>query len=301
MKISLYKYSIPLVTSIRLNRGEMTIREGLIMKTSNKTAEISPLRMFSHENLDDIVKLFPIFCQLISNNTENFSTDVAKKIVLISPSLSFAYYQLTNTFENISRKEPYNFILGTPGEIISKLSDAKGLFKLKIGLYNQIEEIKLLQTLSQNNNLRIILDANCSLSRQNALKYISAVKNLEYFEDPCKNIEDLLWLAKKTKITFGLDELGQHLNNNLPQNYNLNNISYKRIYKPTIYGFPQFSENLILSSSFESIIGISYLEKLASFYNLPAPGTDTLKYFQPEYNNYDFFISHLEHLKDFYI
>ena len=44
----------------------------------------------------------------------------------------------------------------------------------------------------------------------------------------------------------------------------------------------QPSVNITLSSAFESVIGISYIEKLSEKLRLNQPGTDTLKYFITE-------------------
>lgn len=283
--LKLYSYKIPLIKPIKMRNLLMEYREGFICESKDSFAEIAPLPSFSHETLQDILNKWVIFLKLVSSST-NFSGDIiynqpiAQSIIKLSPSLSFAYYCLTHNFK-CERKKPYNFILGTPQEVFEQLKNSQGTFKIKVGLYNENEELWLLNKLSENQNLKLIIDGNFTLSFEKAKNFQKIInQNLVYFEDPCKSIHDTISL----KCNIAVDEINAYQEHNIINILKKQKVDYIRIYKPTILGLLEENlQNITLSSSFESIIGISTIEKISNLYNLSIPGTDTLKFFDEKY------------------
>ncbi len=283
--LKLYQYEIPLIKPIKLKGGILSVKRGLICESKDTFADISPLPNFSLESIADIIKLLPLFTKLVEGKLSEFDSITAQKLCKISPALSFGYYQLTNIITCQKRLTPYKFVLGSPLEVYQKISSAHGTYKIKVGLYDINEELNLLTKLSLNPNLTLILDANRTLSYKDAKVYSKACRNLLYFEDPCDNFADAINLD----VAIAIDELK-------PTTFTKSKKvtkPYAIIHKPTIKGLITTPSNVILSSSFESIVGITYLEKLAYQHKLPAVGTDTLKFFKPEYNLLPFLLKKL--------
>lgn len=277
---SLYSYSIPFNTPLKIKGGVLNERKGIIIKSQQNCAEIAPLKYFSTETLEDALKETKELIKSLSLN----QTYTPK-----CPSVQFGLFCLKNPLNNIERKNPYITLFQSPNDIIKKLQQqiipTTQTIKIKVGLYNFEKELEVIQQLEKQ-KYKYIIDANLSITNKQLDELLCCThKGLVYIEDPINDNDKL----KTLNVCIGLDELYRF--NKIDVNRNFKN---KIIIKPTMTPINKnFLQTYkpILSSSFESIIGISYIEKLASFYDLPSPGTDTLKYFSCDCNNCNDFIN----------
>ncbi|MGN1393071.1 MAG: hypothetical protein ACI4V7_03305 [Succinivibrionaceae bacterium] len=280
---SVYYYKIPFIKPIKLRGGILHYREGLILQKEQMYSEIAPLPFFSKETLDDSKK--DLFLFLKSKDKTQIKT----------PSVSFAINYFENNLSKIPRKKGYSFISNIfDNDETSTLSNKK-LYKIKVGLFEFNDELKKVNEIKDKVR-KLILDSNCQLSKTQAQSFINILGDkLEYLEDPCNKIEE----CTELNCNIAFDELFRHNKNLLSSKYN----KYLKIIKPMMF-YNVFSflnkqinnsidNKIILSSSFESIVGISNIEKMSTFYNLPTPGTDTLKYFDKELHNLNYFISNI--------
>lgn len=184
---------------------------------------------------------------------------------------------------------------------------------LNPGNENSPEALSYSQTVTTKDfSVNIILDANLSLTPETLLKYISATEGfLKYIEDPCQDYHLLRKLCPGLPIAFdelyrkglapavfsGLDTLiikpgitdgiislmekhsGIQDDSDICNGANNTPAGSLLTHKTEPV---QPSVNITLSSAFESVIGISYIEKLSEKLRLNQPGTDTLKYFITE-------------------
>ena len=188
--------------------------------------------------------------------------------------------------------------------------------KLKIGIYPVEIEISMLReivSLIRKYTVRLQKNLNnLSLTPETLLKYISATEGfLKYIEDPCQDYHLLRKLCPGLPIAFdelyrkglapavfsGLDTLiikpgitdgiislmekhsGIQDDSDICNGANNTPAGSLLTHKTEPV---QPSVNITLSSAFESVIGISYIEKLSEKLRLNQPGTDTLKYFITE-------------------
>ena len=277
---SLYSYSIPFSTPLKIKGGVLNERNGIIIKYQQNYAEIAPLKYFSAETFEEALKESKKLIRALSIN-QTFTPKC--------PSVQFGLFCLNNPLNNIKRKTPYSTLFQSPSEILKiiqqQLIQPTQTIKIKVGLYDFDKELEVIQQLDKL-NFKYIIDANLSITNKQLDELLCcSQKGLVYIEDPTNDIGKLSTL----NVCIGLDELYRFnkINaNRIPRN--------KIIIKPTMTPINKsFLQTYkpILSSSFESIIGISYIEKLSSFYNLPSPGTDTLKYFSCDCNNSSDFLT----------
>lgn len=296
MKLKFYSYKINFSKKIHLKRGDLSFREGIIIENNDTFAEIAPLPYFSMDSLNQVYKFLEANYLNIPNIWD--ATFAQNLITLKLPSLNFSYYALTHPLTASKRIIPYNFILGTTQEIVQELNGKEGIFKIKVGIYNFDEEINMLRKIYSQSKVKLIIDANCNLTIDQAQEILrETANNIVYFEDPCPTIKQCLSL--NTQIA--LDELNR---NNLINELNpLNDVTLNsklkkciKIIKPTISGMNEviLANSPILTSAFESPIAIKYIEQLSYTHNLPNPGTDTLKYFNVDEINMNNFIKNLK-------
>lgn len=291
MTVQLLKYHIPLNEPIFMKGGLVSYREGFLIKTSHGIGELSPLPRFSKENMHEA---FVDACHLYK------ALNLNQSFVPQTASGAMALLMLKFPLIGMPRKQPYKFILGTPQEVYKKITSLynQGFieFKIKVGLYNFDQELKLLKILKLScTSADLIIDANCSLTVNQVQEIFDILgTQLKYLEDPCHTAKEAL----ACHVPLGFDELARfNLATYLEETVaNINHIKY--VQKPSmnkdlttniipnlLTSYPQDNNkkkmitNLILTSSFETIFGIKYIEQLSTYLNLSTPGTDTLKFF----------------------
>ncbi len=309
---SLIPFSLKLKSTFKNSKTAFTNRNGLILKLVDELGntsygECSPLEGFSKESIHEA-----------KNELLNFSNDVLNKSVENSlnnyhlPSVKFcieqAYYslqlqrnvELKNDYRN-SKQIKINTVVGLVNldEAIKIVSDKINLgydtIKLKIGRDNPYDDFVLIEKIREifGNEIKIRLDANQKWSSDEAIEYLSVLKkfNIEYIEEPCSSICSNLKTSESTNAQIALDEslTDFEIANDLIINSSINYF----VIKPTLLGFENTlklievaeSKNkfIIISSSFESVIGKSGLVFLAAQtkHNF-VHGLDTSEYFMKD-------------------
>ncbi len=286
MMPKVYAYQIALPRPLVLQGGVLHVREGLIIEHHGVLADCAPLPHFSTDTLAQCKDFLPTFGHALAQGEHEQLASLLFQHKLYA--LSFALFALLHPLDQVHPATPYQFILGTPSEVDEQISHAVAVtpgqtFKIKVGLYDFSAELALLTHLSQL-PLRLILDGNQSLTyaQAQAICNIVPTTKLVYFEDPVASWAECIALH----VPLGCD---QHP---FPQD---NHKNCFKILKPTVKGLQaSWLTNCILSSAFESVIGITYLNRLATAYQLPPPGTDTLKYYPQPYQHVTEFLKLLQ-------
>ncbi len=306
MTYKLFYYDIPFKHQVKMKNLSLNSRKGLLINKDDTWGEIAPLPNFSTEDFTSAFEEAKLLVTALNNNIEYKPT---------LPSVAFAKLMLEYPMTNYEDKAtPYNFVLGNPTEVYLEIEkkikeqnnqNSPITFKIKFGQYNQNDELYLIKRISLLNNIQIIVDANLQITPQIANNISQLLgKKLLYIEDPCNSLET----SFNCDCNLGLDELAREQNVfNKFINNKEKNTKNKKIYliqKPSLNLYlssnilPKFisqtsnniNNNLILSSAFESPIGIEYLEKISTKLNLIAVGTDTQKYFIDEALDKEIFI-----------
>ena len=198
--------------------------------------------------------------------------------------------------ENASDSIKVNALLsGSEDEIIGKVKTlkAKGYttLKLKVGRQSLEEDINLVHKVYENIEklTKLVLDANRSWSVEEAIYFGNSISDIKisYIEEPVKDYLGILQLCNKSKfnIPIALDEsltaIYPKAMEHIPGITTL-------VLKPTILGFVKTFEFIkkakslgmktVISSSFESSIGLIALAELASGCRATA-GLDTIEWF----------------------
>ena len=261
-------------------------------KGSNSWAEVSPLPKWSLETLEDSLlqlkeKKHDIFN--INWTNDNFFTEISKLKLL--PSVTFglesALLSLLKPLLDHSVKTSALF-MGSCEEILehAKIKKLQGFTsaKLKVSNLTFDEAFLVINQLKDRFSLRI--DVNRAWTTSESLDFFAQfpLNSFDYVEEPFQNPNDLA----KFLHPLGIDE-------SYPTDLSLIQLELLPtlkaiIYKPTIQGgmthclaLHDFSKKrglkLVLSSSFESDVGLSYIASMAHRLLLNAPiGIGTYDY-----------------------
>ena len=146
MYIKIFKYQIPLICPLHLQGITLKQREGFFVQNDvGDFGEASPLPGFSPENMAETA------ADLLAAR-DSFKRE--KQYLPKTASVSFALYMMMHPLKNISSKQPYIFLLGSPENIYIKLAviaskafiaDKTEIVKIKTGIYEQSRERLLLK------------------------------------------------------------------------------------------------------------------------------------------------------------
>jgi len=301
--INIYHYRLPLLYSINWNNRINHHREGLLIcLTSGEYegwGEISPLVGFSQESLqeamDQAINLSKRFLQSSSKSADFSDTE-------LFPSVQFGFelaqyhlklpHQSTNLQPSIAC-----CMLFTP-EILHHVSlldkplrNGFKAVKIKVGRRTIEEDIELVHRVCETNHgVEIRLDANRSWTLKEFFFFLDGVENLSlsYIEEPLKYKIDLKQVANHSRIPIALDETLREID---AENFK----QYADVYilKPALSG--GFNHTLkeiydartngircVISSSYESGVGMTGLLELAN--NIPDEihGLDTYRIFKED-------------------
>ncbi len=155
------------------------------------------------------------------------------------------------------------------------------IFKLKVGNRNIPLDVNKVEALRETigNNARIRLDANASWSLDEAVSFAEAVgkMNIEFIEEPCKNENDYELFFRRTDIHFAVET---HSTVRSIEDWEgiqgLKAFVVKPMISGGITGFlllqktvKPFGIPIVISSSFESGVGLRMLANLASLTDTP--------------------------------
>lgn len=204
---------------------------------------------------------------------------------------SFTFQQLVSelprmTFSQIKKRFPFSYesaflppsqskvhlaglLYGTLDEMLSQAKSYKEqgfeTLKLKVAQLSYQETLKLIEKLKKNFRLRI--DPNQSWTLKRALKISQHLEDIDYIEEPFSQLQDSLAFAQKTGIPLAFDET--------PHNHP----DFLQVVKPSANPHILPTSNNVLSSSFETGVGISNIIRWALHTQNSYPiGIDTYRF-----------------------
>ena len=292
MALALYRYSLPLRQPLTFNGQRVANREGLLVSINGQWGEIAPLPGFSAETLAD-AEAESLACLAALKRGE--------EAVPMLPSVQFGFDCVQYVWpKNLpAALAPYPLLQGEPLTLITMLgSDSNGMFeglqtppsrlKLKVARYAMDEELALIARLAEKlPTTQLILDANGGWTQEEATRFCRRLplEQIDYLEEPCSTFSDAIAVAEATGVKIALDET---LSRNAAW-YSHPHIA-ALIIKPTLIGALDTCEALVqraradnlrvvISSSFESDLGLSLLARLASQWAPEEPpGLDTSRW-----------------------
>jgi O-succinylbenzoate synthase len=285
--------------------------------------EASPLPSFSNENLETVESQlhslhYSLSGEAIPRDLEELSCGFARWLerFKLVPSVRFGFetavlnliadslnLPLRKVISDVYRDSvSVNGLLsGTRNEILGKASrlrqDAYQAVKLKVGQRPLQEDIRLVRDVRERigDDVALRLDANRAWSVEDALVFLQGVSScrIDYVEEPVKDYMMLVSMCSKTDspVSVAMDESLMELS---PEELtHLPNLK-ATVLKPMMLGFEgsmQFGRRAtllgitpIISSSFETSLGLTVLAELASILNttdVPV-GLDTIGWFKED-------------------
>lgn len=319
LSAKIYQYDLPLISPLPLKNTQLKSRQGLIvsLKVNHENqgvgylyGEAAPLPDFSIESLDEAKEqLGALLSALIGQNVipEQFnSNDWGDETVY--PSVAFALESAICLpdiiLKPVDKELPIAPLLtGTTAEMLEKIQSWSSCwpqaFKLKVGrgeIESDVYRIKhLLKRLPNKVPLR--LDANRRWTLNQACKFAQRIQHqdiecarIAYIEEPVECFDDCLAFYQKTQLPYAWDETLQN-----PEFIFYPEIGLAAVViKPTLVGGLRRCEDLlmsakesglrvIISSSFESVLGVGILSSLSCHWTPDdAAGLDTLSAFSQQ-------------------
>jgi O-succinylbenzoate synthase len=279
-KIALHHYQIPLISK--------SLREGILIEIWDEKeragwGDIAPLPNWSKENLRDVLgQLDHIKDQLFECDwtAEKYQKEIAQ--LAIYPSLAFGVESALSSL--LDPLPPFSFpasalLMGTKEEILAqaKMRHQEGFTtaKVKVNNLSFSDASSLLSELKDVFRLRV--DVNRAWDVKESLHFFSqfAYDAFDYVEEPCRNPKDLVHFSHPVAV----DE-------SFPSNFSLEELMLLTtlkalIFKPTMQGgffvCRQIQEwanrqgiDVVLSSSFESDVGLAHVVAMAQRLGLKA-------------------------------
>ena len=291
-KAAIFAYRIPLVRPIPSAGLLLTQREGLVLQLRQGSAcgwgEAAPLPGFSPESLEqsqqDLQRLASIWLD------DKPPTEVA------CPSARFGLSCALHELQQGPLHEPtpligHPLLQGDPESIrqqwqLRSSTTPPRSIKLKLARQSLEAEISLVQQLlAQTPELKLRIDCNQGWNLAQAAAFLAVIpmSAIEYLEEPCHVLQHSLQLSTQTGVPLALDESLRQPGFYLPEHSGIQAL----ILKPSLIGsLTQLYDSIhlaqqrglraILSSSYESSLGLSQLAALASQLTpLEPPGLDT--------------------------
>jgi o-succinylbenzoate synthase len=297
-EVEIKPFTIELNKPFKNANTEIASRQGFIIKIIDELGrvgygEISPFPGLSMESIESIVPIVKTLEKKLINL--KFSDDVFQSIVDF-PSVNFGLSQALHSIFilregmrldlNCNATISVNGIIGiqspqkTLKNVEKLIKNGFETIKIKVGYKDIEDDLENVKLISQNfsSNIKYRLDANGKWDIDKALYAVEHLENIniEYLEQPVKELSELIQLSKISKIPIAVDE-SIRSKDDVELIIELSNIQYF-VLKPSIMGSLESAIDLIklieaknckaiLSSVFESSIGKSALVFLASLVN----------------------------------
>lgn len=286
MQLALYRYSLPFRQPLLFKGKRLASREGLLVKINDQWGEIAPLPGFSTETLAE-AEAESLACLAAIKRGEKATPTL--------PSVQFGFDCAQRQWPaNLPAPlSPYPLLQGAPAALMASLDTIVAgwgalpptRLKLKVARYAMAEELALInQLVTRLPATKLILDANGGWAREEARRFCERLplKQIDYLEEPCAALVDTIAVAEATGVSIALDETLSR-----GETWSCHPQLKALVIKPTLIGSLKACEALIqraqagnlrvvISSSFESDLGLGLLARLASEWapNEP-PGLDT--------------------------
>lgn len=298
LQVRLYRYRVALRFAISWGGRAHSVREGALVRLTDNDGregwgEIAPLPGFSAESLTSaLASAKQIGSQL---NTHEHLRGVLRHPDLacsVRSGLAQAAWQLqsSNSWSAGTAVRLQALLTGSHEQILSQArqyaSEDVSVVKVKVGQGAVSDDIRLVRKVSALlPEARLRLDANRSWQPDQARRFIDGVydSNIDYLEEPLPPGADWRRLMQQSPLPIALDET-------LRETGTDERVSAARVYviKPALMGGLTVAESFIrtavgtnkrciISSSWESGIGMYTLLKLASGLPTEAHGLDTYR------------------------
>ena len=290
-QVCLYQYQLPLRYPLPLKGTQLSMRKGFILELKSEGrygyGEAAPLADFSQESLSDAQSQLVKLSERLVRGDETPGHSLFPSVQF---ALESALWSLNQT-QWLSPPKQAPLLQGDTDDIVHRLQKWQGAwpaeFKLKIGRGTLSEDIeRIYQVLQQlPESVRLRLDANQRWSYQQAIEVCGVLdsQRIAYIEEPTANPAEFSDIYRATGVAFALDETVQHIDYQFQTMEGLAAL----VIKPTLVGGLARCQQLIkvaqsegtrvvLSSAFESSVGIHILQQLSAHW-LPDewPGLDT--------------------------
>ena len=295
-----YKLKNPFQTS----SGIISERKGFFVSVhdelgNDSIGECSPLPRFSYESYIEVEKfLSNELKQLLVNEIESDPGKIKQTVAQFTKlqSVRFALEQamlglVMRRDKNFSKNNFYaskktisvNAVIGfdEPENILAKIEEKYNAgyrtFKIKVGRENFSGDFELVRLVREkfSNRITIRLDANGKWDIDSAVENLAKLSesDIEYIEEPCRNLACLMKLAEHSRIPIAVDE-SLKTYENVEEVLKTPAIKFF-VVKPMILGgiinaaqlikeAEAYGKKIIISSAFETPIGKSALVFLAS-------------------------------------
>ena len=318
----IYKYKIAFKKPLGIMGKTHKFRRGFIIELTDTDGnkgygETAPLPGLHKESLDKAEPELYGLLELAPGETIDNEQDILDYFPDLKMSRSVRYGIQTALFDLFTKNKGCSFaeafsenpdkkvnvnalVTGTDNiaEAAAGLIEAGySTIKIKVGknIPNEIKEIEKLSRMIEGTNIKLRLDANRGISFKTARNLCACIppENLEYLEEPIADCSKLEKFHEKTGLPVALDETIYHNEGYLT--IDIRPGTKAVVLKPSLIGsYSSILElcriagldnvNIVLSSTFESSIGLRAIINLAAGLNLypTAIGIDTYKWFDSD-------------------
>ena len=216
----------------KLHQEAYGSKEGFLLHEDGAWSEVSPLPGRSKESLDDAL-------QQLKALKEGYKGP-------LFPSVAFGLFGLTAP--PISKAPVCLFLMGTPEEILKQAQKNFGCTtaKIKLSVFDLPTAIFLVNILKQDFRLRV--DIGHNWEKEKILKFCSHFnpQDFEFIEDPGHDVSPFPMASDDAQLGSSV------------------------VWKPMVRGLPPQQAPVILSSSYESGIGLHHIAALAQAQAIPS-------------------------------
>lgn len=316
-------YSLKLKSPFHTAKTKVSVRKGFVISLSDESGvkgfgDAAPLPDFGSESYDQALKFLSNFKFNLEINLDDFENSLEQNLQAMQkfPATRHGLEQALLNYFSAKAKIPLNELLNrklakdikingvigitTRSKLIVKVDELlKSGFttlKVKVGrdnFKNDFDAIEYIRS-KAGDKIKIRIDANGTWTPAKAVKNLQSLEkfNIEYCEQPVKNIYDFSKIKSGTKISLAADESIRSLKD--AQEIIEQKLAPVIILKPMMLGgilnalkiadlAAKNKLKVIITTSFESALGRSFAILAASFLNNNlAHGLGTGGYFQKD-------------------
>ncbi|WP_428240319.1 o-succinylbenzoate synthase [Gynuella sp.] len=287
--LELFRFRLPLQRPLVLSEQTLSDRQGLLLKWQLADrviwTEVSPLPGYSRETL----------AQCLTQLRDWYGAGPELSMTALQqcsdpgwyPAVNFGLRSVLLSWQISGAVKPQICQLLSYQDVVSQ--NAADCIKIKVGQQSLATDIRRVQELLDTGfSGRIRLDANGSWNLEQLAQFNRMPEHaaIEWFEEPLHHRDDYRYWSQYSDIPYALDESLYQVSK-MPD-YHSGLAAF--ILKPTLLGYDQTNKLIqygrplgvqnVLSSSFESPVGMELIYRMVQSYNLSgAQGLDTLKYF----------------------
>ena len=323
LELTYIPYETRLKKPFQTSGTTITDRKGfiLILKSQSKSVgigEAAPLPQFGSETFEEDQQALTNFNLKLSIDLEKIEESIEQNLKEYDslPSLKYGLeLAILNLICNdkktsmavlLKRNYPdFIFVNGVIGfisteEVGKTATDLvqKGFktIKIKVGRDDFTEDLKTIKEIRDvaGNDIKLRIDANAKWNKDEAKEYLTQLEqyNIQYAEQPVKDLKDFLFLKEKIKVPLAADESIRSMKD--AEEFITNKAVSFLILKPMMLGgiipslkiadlAKQNGIQSVVTSSFESVIGRIGIVNAAAFINNNlANGLGTGNYFEEE-------------------